>query len=213
MNIKKIIKIAVIGSRDTDIKIMEFMFHSLKSIISVCKLHDIGIEFRSGGALNGPDDLIRQLALEPDLFNESVYAKVYLPNKRKLHSMQNYPKQFIKFIVPDITDKIRSLVYELHPYPSVLKDDWLYEYHGRNLYIIGGDDLNDPVDCVYYSAIPISSERVKGGTGMGIAYANKLKIPNFNEYVQYKNILDKTNYNNYTNNKYNFKTYINNFFK
>lgn len=175
------VKIAIIGARDTEPSAISNMLFKITRVLDLCIKNNISVELRSGGA-SGVDDLIRLIGIS-GYYDDSINAIVYLPNSRKLKSVSNYPKKYIEFIVPEIDDVKRNIINELHPCPSALKHEYMYELHGRNLCILNGVDLNDPVDCVYYSAVPVGNGRVKGGTGMGIAYASKLKIPSFNEYV------------------------------
>lgn len=136
---------------------------------------DYNIEWVSGGCDQGPDKIITTLASTDD-----INHTIYLPNeKRQLAFGRRYPKTN-NIVAADYTsDLYRKIVDELHPAPQHL-NDWSYGLHGRNLNIIAGKGLDEPVDAVFFSADTDYKGNVKGGTGMGHRYALTRDIPCYN---------------------------------
>ena len=88
---------------------------------------------------------------------------------RKLH-----PNVDFRVIPQDI--RYRGIVASLHPNPDKLSDI-AWALHGRNLNSVSGDALDNPVDAVYYYAEHDKKGNPKGGTAMGVRYAQSLNIP------------------------------------
>lgn len=137
------------------------------------------VRWRSGGCWKGPDQILFLLA---DIFKDdpNVLFTVYLPDDKKMWLTKRHPN--IKFIVPEITEKVREVVRELHAAPDNLKEEH-YRLHGRNLFIVAGDTLESPADVVYFAAPERADGIVRGGTAMGVSYARKLSVPSFNAFL------------------------------
>lgn len=184
-------RIAVVGSRDTKPEINNLIYATLRYITQ-----QRNVELVSGGCDEGPDRALTELVLRyPDTLHT-----IYLPTaSRQRKFAYRYPHHNTVVAVEDYkgTEPYRRIVAELHPAPDRL-DDYTWSLHGRNLNIIAGPVLTEPVDAVIYAGLRLSNGRVKGGTGMGIAYAESLEIPCYN-YTQPKEIAKF--YNTLTNNK------------
>lgn len=134
------------------------------------------IIWTSGGCKEGPDHIITYLASKYGIKHE-----IYLPDDYRLNTMKRIDPNLNLIVAADYMndDRYMSVVQDLHPAPDKLQD-YHYKLHGRNLNIINGESLDAKVDAVFYAADVNRDGTVKGGTGMGVAYARSLGIPNFN---------------------------------
>lgn len=130
----------------------------------------------SGGCWKGPDQLLFALArFKAANFSEfkNVRFVCYLPDEKKLKFLPNLHTQVEFRVVPDSSIKQEILKGLVGHYDKL--QDYAKLLHGRNLHIIAGDDLDIPVDYVYYHAPLTKSGAVTGGTAVGVAYA-KLRM-------------------------------------
>lgn len=165
-------KIAVIGSRETKPHVMAFMCGTVRRLA----IDYPEIIWTSGGCKEGPDNIITYLANKYGIKHEIYLADEY----RKRVMGREFPD--LNLIVAadyETDDRYRSVVQDLHPAPEYLKE-FHYKLHGRNLNIINGENLDAKVDAVFFAAGTNRDGTVKGGTGMGVAYARSLGIPDFN---------------------------------
>ena len=163
-------KIAVIGSRETKSETISFMCGTVRRLA----IDHPEITWVSGGCTDGPDKIVTHLAL-----TYGIKHKIYLPNERRLTQLKREGNINLCVAADYTTAKYRDVITELHPYPQHLKD-FTFELHGRNLNIIAGENLNNNVHAVFYAGLVNADGTIKGGTGMGIAYAKSLNIPCFN---------------------------------
>lgn len=157
-------KIAVIGSRETPDVWNRFLYGCVSVWLSK---HEI----RSGLCPAGPDHSVTMAALH------------FIRDGGKPHNLKIYPvrKNGILndycYFADEKTDEERTrIVTDLHPVPDKLTE-WGWGAHKRNLSIINGEALDDPVDLVVYAH---KSKKVTGGTKIGVDYALTLDIPTFN---------------------------------
>lgn len=180
---KNIYKIAVIGSRETDELTMAEMYNSLLTGLTLLSEKGIAVEYRSGGCWKGPDQLQFMIARKEE--NNQLTATgreqalhvnhvCYLADEKKLWLRRRYTTVEFRVIAQD--ERYREVVGQLHPAPEKLQE-FAWALHGRNLNIIMGDDLDSPVDAVYYSAPLTKYGNPTGGTGMGVKYAKQCGIP------------------------------------
>lgn len=169
------IRIAVIGSRETDRGTMKEMYNHLLRLNDVVLSKGITLGYDSGGCWSGPDQL--QFSLAHSEWGQRLNFKCYLPDNKKLAMFKaRHHKTNIEFLVPDDTPARRDIVRGLHPAPHNLSEfAWLA--HGRNCNIVAGLNLDRHVDFVYYSAELNSKGLPKGGTYMGVAYAQSVGVP------------------------------------
>ena len=165
-------KIAVIGSRETESHVMAFMCGLVRRIA----VENPDIIWTSGGCKEGPDDIVTYLAKK-----YYINHVIYLPDEWKRKTMHRDGPDLNLVVAADYEtdDKYRDIVNGLHPAPDALKD-FHYKLHGRNLNIIAGEHLDDLVDAVLFAAKTNKDGSVKGGTGMGVAYARSRGVPTFN---------------------------------
>lgn len=168
----ELIKIAIIGSRETSEEYMKLMAADVFDFIEKLQKDGYAVETRSGGCWKGPDQIQFQAAERfPD-----VKHVCYLPDDRKLWLAKRYPN--VEFRIIEQDERYSKEVDELHPYPERLSE-FARKLHGRNLNIIAGDNLDLPVDAVLYWA-PLNPEGIPtGGTAMGVKSAMKRVIPCF----------------------------------
>lgn len=162
-------KIAIIGSRETPEDTMHEMLDVLQRGFKILRNKQHSIETRSGGCYKGPDQLQFMLAR-----TEPGPHICYLPDERKLWLRKLHPKVDFRVIPQDV--RYRGIVASLHPNPDKLSEI-AWALHGRNLNIVSGDSLDDRVDAVYYYAEHDKKGNPKGGTAMGVRYAQSLNIP------------------------------------
>lgn len=176
-------KIAVIGSRETDAETMHEMYMWLLRGFNGLMRKGFLIEYRSGGCYKGPDQLQFQFARQwRDTVDQDTGRKLdrpdeficYLPDDKKLWLKKMHPN--VDFRVIPQTEQYREIVARHHPAPDNLKD-FAWGLHGRNLNIVMGDNLDDPVDAVYYSAPHDKDGQPKGGTAMAVKYAKECGVP------------------------------------
>lgn len=186
-------KIAVIGSRETCKEVMAEMSGNVRGLSK--KYPDI--VWTSGGCLTGPDAIITHHAI-----NYNLNHRIFMANLYRLKKMQDTCDRLDLTVCADYANDERytKIVNMLHPAPEYLKD-FSYELHGRNLNIINGDNLDEPVDAVYYAAKYNRDGSVKGGTGMGVAYARSLGIPVYNANDLDGTLMFLTMVNGYYNKK------------
>lgn len=101
----------------------------------------------------------------------------YLPDDKKLWLKNINPN--VDFRVIPQSERYREIVSHHHPAPDKLKD-FAWGLHGRNLNIVMGNELDTPVDAVYYSAPHDKHDNPKGGTAMGVKYAKECDVPCYN---------------------------------
>lgn len=162
-------KIAVIGSRETADTYNRLLF----GLVSVWLLEH---EVRSGLCKRGPDSVVTRLC--------DILHREHLAGRGPKPNILLYPPKPQPWILPeyqhmapsDTYDLRKGIVDKLHPNPGAL-DDYMYRLHTRNLNIVNGVDLDDPVDIVVYAHM---DKKVKGGTKLGVDYAGSLGIPIFN---------------------------------
>lgn len=172
----KVVKFAVIGSRETDMETMEVMGKAAAAATRALLKAGFEVHWDSGACWKGPDQIQFLLA---DIFKNEPRVKftAYLPDDKKLWLATRHPN--VTFVVPEITEAVRETVRGLHAAPDNLKEAH-FNLHGRNLFIISGKTLETPVDCVYYAAPESGTGKVSGGTAMGVSYARQETIPCFN---------------------------------
>ncbi len=165
-------KIAVIGSRGTVSEVMAFMCGTIRRIA----MENPDIIWTSGGCNDGPDNIVTYLAKKYQLGHE-----IYLPDNYKKNIMHRDDPSLNLIVAADYEndETYKDIVEELHPNPDALKD-FHYKLHGRNLNIIAGEKLDNCVDAVFFAAKTNKDGSVKGGTGMGVAYARSRGIKTFN---------------------------------
>ncbi|QVW55106.1 hypothetical protein pEaSNUABM29_00062 [Erwinia phage pEa_SNUABM_29] len=176
-------KIAVIGSRETDKETMQEMYMLLLRGFNALRCRGYEFRYTSGGCWKGPDQLQFQFARQwANTYDQDTGEKLiltdkficYLPDDKKLWLAKQHPTVEFRVIPQD--ERYREIVGKLHPYPEKLQE-FAWALHGRNLNIIMGDDLDDPVDAVYYSAPLNKHGEPTGGTAMGVKYAKQCGIP------------------------------------
>ncbi|MGL5397301.1 MAG: hypothetical protein ACRDBQ_18790 [Shewanella sp.] len=170
------IRLAVIGSRETPHEVMREMFTECLKITRHFLSLGHNVVWVSGGCWKGPDQI--QFALAR--FKESrstEFANVdficYLPDEKKLKFLPKLNPQVTFRVIGDTEEK-QEILKGLVGHYDRLKD-YAKLLHGRNLHIIAGDTLSEPVDYVYYYAPLSKSGAVTGGTAVGVAYA-KLRM-------------------------------------
>lgn len=187
---KKIYKIAVIGSRKTDEDTMSEMYMRLLRGFNALHAKDYTIHFSSGGCWCGPDQLQFRFARQwANTIDQDTGKKVvwddeficYLPDEKKLWLKKQNPNVEFRVIPQD--DRYREIVGKLHPAPEKLQE-FAWALHGRNLNIIMGDDLATPVGAVYYSAPLDKQGNPTGGTAMGVKYAKQCGIPCYHHALE-----------------------------
>ncbi|AFQ96561.1 DprA-like DNA recombination-mediator protein [Erwinia phage phiEaH2] len=178
-------KIAVVGSRETPPEVMHEMYMVLLRGFNMLIRRNYKILFRSGGCYKGPDQLEFQFARQWDnTIDQDTGRKAerpdqficYLPDDKKLW-LKNVHKN-VEFRVIEQTEAYREIVSRHHPAPDKLQP-FAWGLHGRNLNIVMGDNLDDPVDAVYYSAEHDKHGNPKGGTAMAVKYAKECGVPCF----------------------------------
>lgn len=165
-------KIAVIGSRETVSAIMAFMCGTVRRIA----MEKPDIVWTSGGCNEGPDNIVTYLAKKYQLRHEIYLADNY---KKQLLHRDDPSLNLIVAADYENDDTYKDIVNELHPNPDALKG-FHYKLHGRNLNIIAGENLDSCVDAVFFAAKTNKDGSVKGGTGMGVAYARSRGVETFN---------------------------------
>ncbi|QVW55858.1 hypothetical protein pEaSNUABM9_00277 [Erwinia phage pEa_SNUABM_9] len=182
----KLYRIAVIGSRKTDADTMNEMYMNLLRGFNALHHRGYKIEYDSGGCWQGPDQLQFRFAQQwRSTYDQDTGKRVewddkficYLPDDKKLWLAKQHPNVEFRVIPQDA--RYRDIVRELHDYPDKLQD-FAWALHGRNLNIIMGDQLDTPVDAVYYSAPLNKRGEPTGGTAMGVKYAKQCGIPCYN---------------------------------
>lgn len=194
---KKLYRIAVIGSRETDEATMSEMYMALLRGFNNLRRRGYDLEYTSGGCWKGPDQLqfkfARQWANTVDQdtgkkFEHNDKFICYLPDNKKMAWLPNlHPTVEFRVIPQD--ERYREIVGELHPMPEKLQE-FAWALHGRNLNIIMGDNLDTPVDAVFYSAPLDKHGNPKGGTAMGVKYAKQCGIPCYNHATDARKWLD-----------------------
>ncbi|HHS7556405.1 TPA: hypothetical protein ACTPQ1_004697 [Salmonella enterica] len=186
----KTYKIAVIGSRETDQETMSEMYMRLLRGFNALHARDYTICYSSGGCWQGPDQLQFQFARQwANTYDQDTGKKVewgdeficYLPDEKKLWLKKQHPN--VEFRVIHQDERYREIVGQLHPAPENLKE-FAWRLHGRNLNIIMGDNLDDPVDAVYYSAPLDKHGNPTGGTAMGVKYAKQCGVPCYHHALE-----------------------------
>jgi len=181
----KTYKIAVVGSRETDSDTMHEMYMWLLRGFNGLIRKGYTFEYRSGGCYKGPDQLQFQFARQWATVVDQDTGKrldlkdkfiCYLPDDKKLW-LKNVHKN-VEFRVIPQGERYREIVSRHHPAPDKLQP-FAWGLHGRNLNIVMGDNLDDPVDAVYYSAAHDKHGNPKGGTAMAVKYAKECGIPCF----------------------------------
>lgn len=162
-------KIAIIGSRETPGDVMQEMLDTLREGFRILRKKGYTITTRSGGCYKGPDQLQFMLAR-----TEDVKSICYLPDEKKMWLGKIHPKVEFRYIPQDV--QYRAIVASLHPNPDKLSPI-AWALHGRNLNIIAGDRLDEPVDVVYYFSDHDKHGNAKGGTAMGVKYAKSIDVP------------------------------------
>lgn len=187
---KKLYRLAVIGSRETDQATMHEMYMVLLRGLNMLGRRGITFEWLSGGCWKGPDQLQFEMArqwrntvvIDPqgkamDMKPDGRFI-CYLPDEKKLAWLSKlHPNVEFRIIAQD--GRYRDIVEKLHPNPTALKE-FAWNLHGRNLNIIMGDQLDTPVDAVYFSAPLNKHGEPTGGTAMGVKYAKQCGIPCYN---------------------------------
>jgi hypothetical protein len=162
-------RIAVIGSRKTQPDVMAMMYGIMRRVTAH---HDV--EVSSGGCEDGPDKIATYLALQYE-----VKHVIYAPNEKRKNAISSKGNLNVIIAADYASSQYRNVVRALHPAPDRL-NDWSWALHGRNLNIIAGDDLENPVDAVAFAGKVNRDGGIQGGTGMGVAYARDRGIPCFN---------------------------------
>lgn len=166
-------KIAVVGARDTRPEVNNLIYATLRYVSK----HRT-VTFTSGGCDTGPDRALTEFAR---YYTETDHV-IYLPTaSRQRRFLSQYPYLHTVVAVGNYagTEPYRRIVAELHPAADRL-DDYSWSLHGRNLNIISGPVLTEPVDVVIYAARRLKDGGIKGGTGIAVAYAKSLGIPCYN---------------------------------
>ncbi len=168
------IRIAIIGSRETEQETMGEMYRLLLKVSTVLLSRGVVVGYDSGACWKGPDQL--QFSLAHGGYGRKLSFKCYLPDDRKLAMLKRvHANTNIEFIVPPDTPERRAIVTKLHRAPDKLNEiSWLL--HGRNCNIISGLNLDRHVDFVYYSAKTGADGLPTGGTYMGVAYAKSVGV-------------------------------------
>lgn len=143
---------AGIGSRETPAKILNIMANLAK------QLSDNGFTLRSGGALGA--DAAFEIG--------SSKSEIYLPWKG-----YNSKKGMVPY-----KPSHEEIAKHFHPAWDKCGQG-ARKLHVRNLYILVGDTLDNPVDFVICWT---KDGKDTGGTGLGIRVANHLNVPVFNLY-------------------------------
>lgn len=186
----KTYKVAVIGSRETDQETMSEMYMRLLRGFNALHARGYTIRYSSGGCWQGPDQLQFQFARQwANTYDQDTGKKVewddkficYLPDEKKLWLKKQHPNVEFRVIPQD--ERYREIVGQLHPAPENLKE-FAWGLHGRNLNIIMGDNLDDPVDAVYYSAPLDKHGNPTGGTAMGVKYAKQCGVPCYHHALE-----------------------------
>lgn len=180
-------KIAVVGARNTLPEVNNLIYATLRYVSK-----QRTVTFTSGGCDTGPD---RALTLFAGCYIDTPHV-IYLPTaSRQRRFLSQYPDLHTVVAVGNYagTEPYRRIVAELHPAPDRL-DDYMWSLHGRNLNIIAGPVLTEPVDAVIYAARRLKGNKIEGGTGIAVAYARSLGIPCYNynypeEIAAFYNIL------------------------
>lgn len=169
------IRIAVVGSRETDRETMGEMYRHLLNVNTTLLSLGVDVAYDSGGCWKGPDQL--QFSIAHSWMGKKMGFKCYLPDEKKLAMLQRvHANTNIEFLVPPDTPERREIVRKLHPAPDKLQD-FMWLLHGRNCNIVSGLNLDRHVDYVYYSA-PVASDGLPtGGTRMAVAYAQSVGVP------------------------------------
>lgn len=185
----KVYRIAVIGSRETDNDTMNEMYMLLLRGFNGLKRRGYTFHYSSGGCWKGPDQLQFRFARQwANTYDQDTGKKLelddkficYLPDEKKQWLKNLHPNVEFRVIPQD--ERYRDVVGKLHPYPEKLQE-FAWALHGRNLNIIMGDQLDTPVDAVYYSAPLNKHGEPTGGTAMGVKYAQQCGIPCYNHAV------------------------------
>lgn len=174
----KELRIAIVGSRETEPAIMEEMFNQLVDTTTQLLKRGHSICYTSGGCKQGPDQLLFRLG-HRFTNQKKVRFVCYLESDKKLW-LKNYNSN-VEFIACTPTDLERALIAKHHPAPDKLSD-WMWLLHCRNVNIMTGYPMSDKelVDAVFYHA-PIGKDGLPtGGTRTGVAYARSRNVPCFN---------------------------------
>ncbi|ANZ50014.1 hypothetical protein PARSHIK_105 [Erwinia phage vB_EamM_Parshik] len=183
----KIYRIAVIGSRETEEATMSEMYMALLRGFNMLHHRGYKILYSSGGCWKGPDQLQFRFAQQwANTIDQDTGKKVvwddeficYLADNKKMGWLPGLHRN-VDFRVIAQDERYRDIVRKLHSYPDKLKE-FAWALHGRNLNIIMGDNLDTPVDAVYYSAPLDKDGNPTGGTAMGVKYAKECGIPCYN---------------------------------
>lgn len=160
-------KIAVIGSRQTPMVYNRLLF----GLVSYWSLEH---EIRSGLCATGPDSVVTRVAEQLAIENKNKLQNIILyPPKKQVRSSIS---DTFQYATDEVYLKQVDIVDKLHHNPDALTT-WMYALHCRNLSIISGVNLDDPVDLVVYAHCNV---KVTGGTYMGVAYAESVGIPTVN---------------------------------
>lgn len=146
------IRIAIIGSRETEQEVMGEMCTGifLKLMRCCCPAASclVTILADAGRGLTNS-----QFSLAHGGYGRKLNFKCYLPDDRKLAMLQRiHANTNIEFIVPPDTPERREIVAKLHRAPDKLSEIAAWLLHGRNCNIISGLNLDRHVDFVYFSA-------------------------------------------------------------
>jgi len=187
---KKLYRLAVIGSRKTDQATMHEMYMVLLRGLNMLGRRGYEFLWTSGGCWEGPDQLQFEMARQwrntvvigpqgkPMDAKPDGQFVCYLPDDKKRAMLSRlHPNVEFRIIAQD--ERYREIVGNLHPAPDKLQE-FAWALHGRNLNIIMGDQLDTPVDAVYYSAPLNKHGEPTGGTAMGVKYAKQCGIPCYN---------------------------------
>lgn len=172
------LRIAIVGSRETDPALLEEMFNRLEEATLRLIKRGRKVVYTSGGCKLGPDQLLFRLA-HRFTNRPEVRFVCYLESDKKMW-LKSY-NQNVEFIACDPSDVERNLIKQIHPAPDKLTD-WMWLLHCRNINIMSGYPVNDGelVDAVYFAA-PVDKEGVPtGGTRTGVSYARMLGVATFN---------------------------------
>ena len=145
-------------------------------LYGLCHLYCDEHELRSGYCPKGPDSVVTRVL--QTRHSEWVMGISSKPNI-KIYPPKKYTgvlEEYMYYASPDQDEFRKKIVDGLHPNPDALQD-WMYSLHCRNLSIINGVGLDDPVDLVIYGHAKV---RVSGGTKLGVDYAESLGIPTIN---------------------------------
>lgn len=159
-------KIAIIGSRETEMRYNRLLF-------GLATHWSFEHEIRSGRCKKGPDNVVNIVLEQAIVERRKPNIRIYPP--REVYK-GSYDFDYCYYGNPELQEKRREIVRGLHAYPDALKDDH-YPLHERNLSIVSDVNLDNHVDLVVYAHM---SKTVKGGTAMGVRYAESLGIPALN---------------------------------